>query len=232
MSVIQGKNVWLHFLDSDNILKPLACARSCSLVTETDLSETSTQSTGVWKTYRGDRNGWRVTCDGLQSFDMNMAIAKLRTFQFAFTRIFVSFNATDDNAVYQSYQGYVLVDNVDDEASYNDLYKYAMSAVGDGELVLTDIPFDPDELPGGKIMIYKYDGTGSETDGNTLPAIPTLDGKDVLGIERDGWYHRKVENSPVGRQFTFATSTNIVVFAEDLPAIQATEMIDIFYQNT
>lgn len=231
MSVVKGKDVWLYVLDSDNVLKPIACLRTCTLTTTADKSETSTLESGVWKTYRYDRLGWSVTAEGLQSFDTNIPVAKIRNLQFSFSVIFISFIGTDDNGITENYTGNVLIDSVDSSASYNDIYNYSIQCTGSGELTITDAPFDPNELIGG-IMIYNYDGTGTETDGNLLPPITALAGMDIKAIERDGLYYRYVASNPTGKAFTLdPLDPTRIKFADDLPPIQPGEMIDIIYQN-
>lgn len=231
MSVVKGKNVWLYVLDSDNVLKPIACLRSCTLTTTADKSETSTLESGKWKTYRYDRLGWSISCEGLQSFDTNIPVAKIRNLQFSFSVIFVSFIGTDDNGVTENYTGHVLIDTVDSTGPYNDIYTYSIQGTGSGELIITDAPFDPNELTGG-LMVYNYDGTGTETDGNLLPPIIAIAGKNVLWVERQGWYYRKVTANPTGMQFILdPIDPTQIKFADDLPPIQPGEMIDIIYQN-
>lgn len=226
MSIVKGRNVILYVNDGSGY-RPVCCAREVSLDTETTIDETSTDGTGVWRTYKGMRLSWSVTGSGLVSLDTNMTIGELRTLQFSFTEIFLSFEIEDANAVVEVYQGYALLQSVNTSATHNALTTYSFTATGTGELLITEIPIDPNTQ--GGFMIYKYDGTGSETDGNTLPAIADLDGMVVKCITRDGVYHRRVTSSPVEKQFTFNESTNVVVFSEDLPPIQSAEMIDIFY---
>lgn len=97
--------------------------------------------------------------------------------------------------------------------------------------LVLDYSFTNEGEPTGDLTIYNYDGTGVETDGNTLPAIGALDGQIVLGIFRDSWYYRKVDEDPIGKQFTFDGDTNVIVFASDTAVIQAGENIDIVYMN-
>lgn len=229
MSIVKGRNVILYVNDGSEY-RPVCCAREASLDTETSTDETSTDDTGIWRTYRGMRMGWTVTGSGIVSLDTNMTIAELRGFQFSFTPLYISFEATDANGLSEVYQGFVIIQNVGTSATHNGLFTYNFTAQGTGELLITDTPVDPNEREGG-FMIYKYTGTGSETGGNVLPAIPDLAGKTVKCITRDGTYYRLVSSSPVEKQFTFNTGTNMVTFAEELPPIQSGEMIDIFYTS-
>lgn len=247
MSVIRGKDVWLYFKDSDGFLKALSCSTECALITDTDTEETATRNTGVWKTYRGMRNGWRVTSSGLVSFDEEtdggvklMTVTALREkYQFVFAECFIQFTATDGNKT-ETYSGYIIVTNIDTNAANSDNYKYSMQAIGNGKLLITDLPFDPNEL-NAKLMRLDYDGTGAETNGTTLPHFTELDGMSILTITRDGWDYRLVTSNPVGRQFTFnlidpespesETNYKQIVFAEDLPPISEGEPISIYYQT-
>ncbi len=230
MSIIKGSNVVLYF-QIDGRYQPICCARNISFETTSELGETSTNETGVYRTYRGLRHTWGVTCDGLCSFDSNAAIATIRELQRAFTPVYISFTAVDDNAKVETYSGFVLFETIGTTAGYNDLYKYTLSGKGSGEYTITDNPVNPDEIA-GKLMVKKYNGTGTETGGNTLPAFSELAGKEILWIERDGLYYRKVDSAPGSKQFRLSPDdATVLVFSDTDPAIQFSEMIDIVYQN-
>lgn len=232
MSVIKGKNVWLYWTDEDDVLKPMACMRSCTLTTLADLFETSTLGTGKWRTFRGNRVSWEVACEGLQSFDTNMTVSALRRIQLNMVPIFIAFTATDDNGITETYNGYVLVTSIESGSTYNDLYKYSIAAQGNGELILTDIPVDPNIL-GGCVMIYPYNATGTETNGgHTLPAIPDLEDKNVKWLFRDGVEYRRVTSAPSGKQFMLdAADPTVIIFSSDSPPTYAGLMIDVVYCN-
>jgi len=231
MSIVKGKNVILQ-VNNGGMLMPVACGQNATLTTDTDLAETSTEGTGTWKTQRLMRNSWQVDADGLVSFDTNMTPSQLMALQFAGTPVFLSWEATDDNGLVESFQGYALVKTHTLTTAFNGLYKFNVLFIGNGKLTITDTPIDPNEI-GGRVMRYEYDGTGTESGGNVLPAISVLAGKSILAIERDGLYHRPVQDAvPVGKQFKRdAEDDTVIIFAEDLPSIQLGEMIDIFYQN-
>jgi len=227
MSVIKGKNVILYWY-VDSLWQPLACYRNVAFSTNSELGETSTDTTGTSRTYRGLRHTWNVSCDGLCSFDNNLAVSTMRALQKAFTEILISFTAEDDNGLIETYQGNAIITVIDTNAAFNDVYKYSLQATGTGPYSITDDPIDPN-IPGGSFMIYNYDGTGTEGGGTVLPPIPDLDGKVIKLAVRDGIYYRKVDASPSSKQFT-AVAT-IITFSDVDPAIQSGEMIDIIYTN-
>jgi hypothetical protein len=230
MSVIKGSNVVLYFLINGRY-RPICCAREISFDTVSEIAETSTDETGVYRTYRGLRHTWSVTCNGLCSFDKNAAIATVRELQRAFTPVYISFTAIDENSFIETYSGFVLFESVGTNASYSDLYKYTLTGKGSGEYTITDNPVNPDEI-GGKIMVKKYNGTGLETGGNTLPAFSELEGKEILWIERDGLYYRLVTGTPTSKQFIQDTDDEtVLIFSDEDPEISDGEMIDIVYQN-
>lgn len=229
MSVIKGRNVILYWY-VDSLWQPLACYRNVQMVTTSELGETSTDQTGTSRTYKGLRHTWNITCDGLCSFDMNLAVSTMRNLQKAFAEVLISFTATDDNALVETYQGSAIIESIDTNASYNDVYKYSLSARGTGAYTITDDPIDPN-IWGGCFMIANYDGTGSE--GNVLPPIPELDGMIVKMAIRDGIYYRKVDGVPVNKQFRLSSGdATVIEFPEGLPDIEPGEMIDIVYSQS
>lgn len=229
MSIIKGSNVILYF-KRNNIWEPLACGRTVTLTTNAETGETSTRGSGKWRTYRGTKLTWGISCDGLCSLDMNMSVGQLRQVQFDLTAILISFTATDDNGLIESFQGYVLVTSIDTPGSYNGLYEYSMAGQGSGELSITDLPIDPNA--GGLIMWYPYDAVGDEYE---TGAIPTLVGKIVGYLERDGIGHRKIANdvdfSVTKKEFKFDSTTGNIIFNTNLSALVPGEQVDIPYQN-
>lgn len=230
MSIIKGSNVILYF-KRNNIWEPLACGRNITLTTNAETGETSTKGSGKWRTYRGIKLTWGISCDGLCSLDMNMSVGQLREVQFNLTAILISFTATDDNGLIESYQGYVIVTTIDTPASHNGLYEYSMTGQGSGELAITNLPIDPNE-GGGLIMWYYYDGVGGEF---TTGAIPDLVGVLIGEVLRDGIGWRKIEDnvdfSLIKKEVKHNTTTGEIIFNTELPALQPGETVDIPYQN-
>lgn len=204
---------------------------TCNLTTNTEIKETSTPQTGTSRTYRGNRNTWSVSCEGLCSFDENHPHVKLRQLQQTFTVIPISWTATDDNGITENFSGNVIITQLSNDASASDFYTYQLQAQGTGDYTITDIPIDPNECC-QDAWVY-YTGTGSEGFSITLN---TLMGRQIAGrLYRDGIEYRPsgVEydgtGTPVGKQFKFDITTGKITFDSNLQPIAVGEPIDIPY---
>lgn len=233
MSLVKGKNVILSFYDL-GLWQPLACARSCDLITNSETGETSTLESGVWRTYKAIKMNWSISFDGLVSLDMNMAVRRLRDIQFALKSILISFDATDDNGLTENYTGYIIVTSVSTPASYNGMYEYSGEGLGNGSLNITELPVDPNVNCDCISYWYYYDAVGGEFSIGPIPELVAniIDGR----ILRDGVEYRPSgvlhdgSASPVGREFSFDAVTGTIAFdSTTLPPLEPGEIVDIPY---
>lgn len=70
MTAIQGKNAVIEFLtavdeDGEGVYKTFACASTLNYRMATDLVETTTETSGIWKDYEGQANGYEIDLGGL-----------------------------------------------------------------------------------------------------------------------------------------------------------------------
>jgi hypothetical protein len=230
VSVIRGENAILYW-KVDGYFKPIACMESCNVTTNTELSETSTVQTGTSRTYRGNRNTWTVTCQGLCSFDENHPHVKLRQLQQKFTPVQISFTATDENGISETFSGKVLITSLPTDSAANDFYTYSIEATGTGKYTITDIPVDPNECCQDAWIYY----TGNGTEGNSITSDDFKNVQIAGRIYRDGTEYRPsgVDHDgtgvPVGKQFKHDPATGTITFDATLIGIASGEQIDIPY---
>lgn len=228
MSVIKGENAILYW-KVDGVFLPVACMEAWSLSTDTELSETSTVQTGIYRTYRGNRHTWSVSCNGVCSFDTNHSVVKMRLLQQPFSVITISIVETDDNGIGSTFTGNVIIVNVTNDVAVTDFDKYSIEATGTGEYQITDIPVDPNECCQDDWRYYTANGT----EGVSI-TITALIGRTIAGrLYRDGTEYRPsgVDHDgsgiPVGKQFRFEPATGKITFDSSIIPLALGEQVDI-----
>lgn len=214
--------------------RPIGCMKSWTLSTQAEKGETSTLQSGKFRTYRWVKNTWSVSMTGLVAVpgQTKWSVALLRKGQFAGREIFISGTYVKDGYS-EVYQGYVLVDNVDSNATFSTAADFSVEATGTGALHITADPFDPNDITqGGLLMMYPYDGVGGEW--STGP-IPDLVGKWVPTCTLDGVDYRRIDMTATfnasNKEFKFDDTTGEVFFNTALPAMTPGVMLNIYWQD-
>ena len=132
--IVKGKDV-LFTLDG----QPIACARTASLTTSLDIGETSTLSTGAWKTFKGLKMSFTLSAAGLVSFDTNLSIALLRQVQAETNSVDFEFFG-NDGTIEEKYSGELIITNISTSSTYNATFEYNLDGQGTGELTITITP--------------------------------------------------------------------------------------------
>jgi Phage major tail protein 2. len=132
--VIQGKDVIFAIVDGDSTL-PICCARSATVTTTADLGETSTLTTGKWKTFLGLRMSFTISAAGLIS-DNNYLVTTLSTQQANFEEIQFTFYSQDIDGNVQRYSGSFIITSISRPWNYNSTWEYSLEGQGTGELVI------------------------------------------------------------------------------------------------
>jgi predicted secreted protein len=134
--IVKGKDVYFLIQNATGDLVPICCARTAALTTIADIAETSTVSTGTWKTFKGMRNSFTLSAGGLVSFDMNYSIAVLRQQQILFAPIQFSFFGIDADGNLERYTGSFLVTSINTPTSFNGNFEYSVEGQGTGALTI------------------------------------------------------------------------------------------------
>jgi predicted secreted protein len=132
---VKGKDVIFNVVANSESL-PIACARTASLTTTTDLGETSTLDTGTWKTFKGLRMSFTISCGGLVSFDMNHSLAMLREVQSTFASVDFEFFGSDASSKQEKYSGSFIITSISTPTSYNGSFEYSLEGQGTGPLTI------------------------------------------------------------------------------------------------
>ena len=133
--VVTGKNAVIK-LNIDGELKPVACAKTGTLTTTADITETSIRGSGKWKTYKGTKLGFIIQLSGICSLDMNISLAQLRNAEHALEPVAFSMEAIDENSNSALYTGYLIITSIGETTNYNGNLEYTMNGTGTEDLII------------------------------------------------------------------------------------------------
>ncbi len=137
MSLVKGENVIVYIYDPIyEEWKMYGCARSCTLITNTEFIEVSTTGSGKYKSYKPTVNSFTGTLDGLVNLnDPNLlSIADLRKFQLQQTELKMRFMRTAiDNTIYGE-EVYFYITSISDTASFDNINSFTVELQGTGEI--------------------------------------------------------------------------------------------------
>lgn len=134
----------------------IACARTCTLLTNVVTAPISTIGSGKFSEYKALSINWSISSDGICTIDENMDLGTLRALQFQLTPIYIYFEeaATESTIVYY---GQAIITNVQTSGAYNDVENYSIQLQGTGELInsasLRIIMIQPDTPSDGQTTL-------------------------------------------------------------------------------
>jgi predicted secreted protein len=132
---VRGKDV-VFYVDDSGTMKPVACARSASLTTTAEIGETSTLSSGKWKTFKGLKLSFTLSAAGLVSYDINYSLAVLRQKQALLSALNFQFFGADSTGTQEKYSGSFIITDISTPTTYNANFEYSLDGQGTGELTI------------------------------------------------------------------------------------------------
>lgn len=180
MATVNGKNVKVFIYDNGG-WRLYACATSCSINVTTSTVETSTTGSGVWATFKPQKNSWTGTLEGVVNLDEpgQLNLADLRAKQIGFIEFLVNFERTDEAGNVYTDAGVAIITNSSDSGPINDVATFTIDLQGTGVL---QQQFIPTPLPLSAVTRYQGTASGGETTIN----IPSIVNKDILSVVKDG----------------------------------------------
>ncbi len=145
MSKVLGKDVVL-FVRNNNTYDTIACGRQCSFTSNVEIAGKSTIGSGLFREYKALVNSASISADGIVSFDDNMAVSSLRSFQMNFTELLFQFRVVDEGGEGVIYAGTLLITSITETGSYNDMATYSIQAVVTGQWTITSTVGNPDVI--------------------------------------------------------------------------------------
>lgn len=227
--IVNGKNVILRIYDNGG-WRLYACATSCSINVATSTVETSTTGSGVWRTYKPQANTWGGTAEGvvyLEEAGM-LSLADLRAKQIAFEEMQVSYERTDEGGNVYREEGIAIIINSGDTGDVNGVATFSLELQGTGELVQY---YTPSNLELSAVRRYPTVGSAiTATGGETVITIPSLIGKDILVVVKDGISNDNIITSgtPASKQVKYTSASGAFEWAVPF---EANETYHILYQD-
>lgn len=221
---VQGKNVILKAQKSGDY-RVFACAQSLRLTVETGLLETSTTSTGPFKTF--SPNGlseWSVSLGAVlylrdQSVTKNFALETI-TEQVRNNGYNITITFTDDEGYVNVFSGFVYVPLTEIFKETGTLAKYNVEFKGSGAFTIDVTPPSAQTVPR---MRYVYTATGGET----YFTDATLIGRTIEWVDRsDSALDIVTTGSATARETLYTSASGRFDFD---PALTAGEIIIILY---
>jgi predicted secreted protein len=161
---VQGRNVILRAQKLGDY-RVFACAQSVRLTVETEILETSTSTTGPFKTFSPvGLSEWGVALSGVlflrdQSTTKNFALETI-TEQVRNNGYNITITFTDDEGYVQVFSGFVYVPLTEIFKESGSVSKYNVEFKGSGSFTIDVTPPSPNTPPR---MRYVYTATGGET---------------------------------------------------------------------
>lgn len=136
MSLVLGKDVVFAILQNGNYI-PVACSRTCSFTTTTEIAGKSTVGSGLNREFTAIVNGATITADGVVSFDNNTPVSSLRVYQLNHVVLQFYFTIVDEGGEGVIYAGSFIITNITETGSYNDMATYSLQGTVTGEVTIT-----------------------------------------------------------------------------------------------
>lgn len=204
MSLVRGENVLLEFYH-DGDWEPYACARSCTLVTTTELIEVSVQGSGKFKHFTPTVNSYTGNIDGITALNKPgfLTLYQLRQFQLGHVKQRCRYTRTADDGV-SVYIDIVdfFITNITDTSSFDNISTFTVELQGSGVLGQTIIEPDPIITA---VKRFEYTAVGGEFGFDEA----LLYQKDILAVHKDGLGNSKIvtSGSPASKEVKYTSET-------------------------
>ena len=208
--IVRGDHVLVEFYQSGNWYG-YACARSCSLSTNTELIETSVKGAGKFATFTPTKNSFSGHIDGITSLpgSTTVDLYKLRQYQLGHVLQRMRFVRTAGNGNVYTDNVEFFITNVTDTSSFDNISTFTVEFQGTGVLGQTII--QPPIIITA-VKRYEYTAAGGELGFTDALLI----GKDILEVNKDGLGNSKIiaaPTSPASKEVSYNTTTGQFIWA-------------------
>ena len=199
---VLGKNVDL-IVNGQGI----ACGKSCTMNTVTDMLPTTSRGTGEWNTFKPGGSSWTVGISGLVYIAESgkLATPDLYALKAARQAVGISYERVNNLGAYWRQEGAAFINSISDTGSVGEYATFEMQLQGSGELRSY---FTPSPNPtNGKIM-YVYLNMVPGNNSVTAP-IGLFEG---LHVFYDGQHFEPVTTlpDPLRKEFRYDASTGLL----------------------
>lgn len=214
--VVRGKNIVLTAI-KDSEYRPFACATDLTLTVNTELLETSTATTGPYRTFRPvGLSDWDVELGGVL-FLRDLAVTKNYALESIIQQIRedgydIKITFTDEGGFVKTFSGFVFIPTtvISKNSASNGRWNIRFQGSGEFEL---DVSFTPILYD---VNTYYYDASGGETnftDATLIGRIP------ILGFRSTDEYKVITVGSPGQQELLYDDTTGDISWTVDIPAI-------------
>lgn len=230
-SYVRGSGVIIEAVKS-SAYRRWACAQSIIVTVDTELIETSTPTTGAWKTFRAvGQNSWRVSFQGIHylrdvSATKNFALETI-TEQIRQDGYDIKITFTDTEGYVNYISGSVLIPTTElSGGAINPFSKFSVEFQGNGELEINASLTPINE----EVFTYYYDGVGGETDITDASLIGV---SPLLGFKGTDEYRVITTGSPGQQEILYNSATGNLSWLIELnpPADGVPERITFTYKS-
>ena len=208
MSLVAGEN-YIFYIYDGGTWKQYVCARSGNMSINTENIETTVTGSGNYKTFKPTVHSYSAQIDGVISLNVSgsLTIADLQALQLAKTRLLCRFTQTSQAGDIYTKEAYFYITNSTDTGSFDGIATFNLSLLGTGSI--TQIFTPPSPTTG---TVYRYPEVGSTapvSSGTYTISLPTLAGKSILGVWKDGVGNNDIITSgtPIDKEVLYDTAT-------------------------
>lgn len=229
LNIVPGAN-YVGYCYDGGLWKPYVCARDLSVSVDTDTVETTVPGDGDWKSFEATVNSFTASVSGVISAAVagSLSLAELQALQFAKTKLLWRMVQTSVGGATYTKQAYFYITNSTDTGAFDGIATFQISLRGTGKIIQV---FTPPSPTSG--IVYRYPAAGASapaTPGAFTISIPTLAGKTILGVWKDGVGNNDIilAGTPVGKEVLYDSTTGDFTWAIPFDG----ETFFILYQNT
>lgn len=136
MVFVNGKDV-IVYTYFNGAWRMYGCGRSCTLSIATSTIETSTTGSGIWATFKPQKNSFSGSIDGIVNLEPGemITIADLQNLQITLQPLLMRFSMVDALGNDYICEGTFYITNSSITGSVNDVATFSIELIGSGELV-------------------------------------------------------------------------------------------------
>lgn len=218
---VEGKNVILSIYNGGSYV-PVGCATNCTIQVDTELIPTTTNDSGVYRTFIPRFNEWEVTCDGVTILEgaSNYLPLDTLTEQIRQSGIDLQVEFTDPDGTTKTFEGFAYIYTTNIDSLYGDFSNFSFSAKGSGAFTI-DTVTSPSYTGG---MTIEFTGDGVTTAFSDADLINR-----TLHLGFVDHYEWKIvtAGSPSAEEIKFTTGSGQIDFAT---APDSGVRIKLFYE--
>lgn len=214
--VVRGKNIVLTAI-KDSEYRPFACATDLVLTVNTELLETSTATTGPYRTFRPvGLSDWDIELGGVL-FLRDLAVTKNYALESIIQQVRedgydIKITFTDEGGFVETFSGFVFIPTtvISKNSASNGRWNIRFKGSGEFELNVSFTPILYD------VNTYYYDATGGETDFVDATLIGRIP---ILGFRSTDEYKIITVGSPGQQELKYVSASGTISWTPDIPAI-------------